>query len=572
MRQFWILSGETKENQETIYIPLKQLDYTDPTKYELIDIFEVDKNITDTTVIEQQQEQEDAAAEAFLTDDEASGNIGANDRLNFKFSVQSATDSNASKEEKLIFVKPFAKDVNVDKLAKRLEAKNTKSRDHWKSYAEQPRLVYSSIYERFTLFLPPSTSIETPNKEAWSLFGLENRALDLSDPEAFVLDENDVDFEQHVQDENHDNFGLQEYVGARQQQLRDDLMDMELAEEEEEAADEEEADEQRQQQQQGFQPLARSSTVDNEDEGDADSNASFKSVVNDETLLGGDDSGEEDEATPAKPVYRPRQKRANQSSFGFRNTSSVTRLWYGRQRKADNWTGLYTMDRSLLGMSQIRFQIKHLMPQKPMELSMPLAYPNDFTTVYQSFQHLLDQAWSRYNLPNTMLTLNDLGNKSFNFVSYINNDFSMLPVNVFLYLTPRTAEILGLSETLEFNIIPAKQLPTFFTQVTTRIIEQPTYSKPIDDEIHTSLFKKLPPTTSIMLTSSDTRNATLPDCTESFMLAYVTTDRKLVSTNEFTFRGKTNYLTVEMFNQQTSAYIRWKESGKTFKFVFRKLS
>lgn len=543
--QFWILSGETKENQETIYIPLTHVGYQEPSSFELIDIFQVDQiNEQDLSHVE----GDATAVERTIL--EASKNVSKSIDLELHLGFESLTAS--KKVEKLLFNKPFDSDVSFKTIAKRLETKNKKLSDSWKGYSYFPAINYSTIKSQFSVTLPPHTSMYCAKQEYWSLFGLENKARNLDSLNTLSMEQSHEDSE----DEGNLETGSQFDTDT-------------------EAEDEEQADD-----------TGVSNLLDIPGQALDDTILSSNDTAGEFFSFNEEDLGqlEEDEIAetleniegnrPEAKLPKPKVKRALDDllQFGFRNTTSKPKTWTGQKRRGSTWSGAFlsTSDRLQLSRQmQIRFSVEQHIPSTSVTQSRTITDPHNFVHIFASFKDMLENVFLQYNMPATMLTVNELY-KRFNFVSYVTNSKTIMPLSVTVRLSDLTSEVTGLPLENIFQINPYQPKPMFF-DVKTMSIETPVYTKPIYEE-NTSVLRTLPPTTSIMLTSSEISNTTFANSANSFMLAYLTAEGKLISTNQFTFKGQTNYITVEFFNQQTNAFMKWKSAGKLFKFVFKKIA
>jgi hypothetical protein len=520
-QNFWILTATMEKGSKTAVISTRHLGLEKPQKYQLIDLFQVTPS---KSKLHRQLE---------LIKGDVS-EITPRDTVTLEIELTPNRMYNASvKAEALVFKDPFRGSfATVESVAARATKKSKKLKLDWNSYRSPPKLVYNNYSKRFKLTLPPNTEAFAKDQLSWALFGLENKAKNLSDN---ILD--------LVADPSESIFGQ----GADNQQQQQ--QDREEAREEAKPAVNI-----------PNETVGNLNVTDMEEFQDA-SEISFLNP-NDLNLP----------PTPKPPKTSKRAAEEEESvQWGFQNKTNKPRVFTGEVRDPTKDTMYYVDENQTdeaLQMSQARFVVQ-ASENGTGFIEREISDIFDFRQIYTALLSLLEEASQRLNLPSNVLTIERIPNTSkFVFVSKLLMQPLIPPMQMSFKMAPNTQKILGFGHNAHFfGIDTFKSEPYYFTQSEVEIDSQKDITK------HYSVadaLANLPPTTAVVLNSYHESNTVYSNSASNTLLCYITSGGKLISTPSFEFSGYTNFLTCEFFNQRAESTVTWDEPT-IFKFIFQRI-
>jgi hypothetical protein len=325
------------------------------------------------------------------------------------------------------------------------------------------------------------------------------------------------------------------------------------------------------------------------------------SVLNDSSSDGEEDQADDDEYRPPSKVSQPTQQRQNlprssksnlseeepdskrlkrsiQSNtlYGFINESKKARIFVGAKREVADQAWMYLLpqhQKTAKTVTKGVFYIESLVDELPQEaeavtsdaVETTVDDPFDKNKVQTAIKDMLQTALMRLNLrPSTLyLTKDELTDKLV-FVSGLTRT-PMRPSIIVLKLNDLLQKITGLSEELQFEINPGQQSNTVFRDIEPNFISEPTVAKVFRDNEN---LVALPAATSVILLANSATNTVYSNLSSSTLLCYITSDKKIVSSDTFLFRGHNNLLSCTFFNEQAQAPLVWDQETH-FKFVFK---
>jgi hypothetical protein len=521
---FWILTGKAPANSSSVFIPTHNIGLDKPHKFRLVDLFQI--NISQKDDLENKLRAINAVDAATASNEQGEVNLSLE-------LIQKPAASDTTVKTKTSFSLPTPYLLKTQDIASKCKSKTARLKSTWRGHALAPSLLFNENERTFKLVIPPNTRLYAHTKLFWSLFGMVNAAIDV-----------------RTDDEKPEEVAppLPSTSGSQQ-------------------------------------PPNKKSQLDY-------------------SVVGGDTSSDEDDEyipptyvpPPTQRQNLPRKSKTNLTEdeqadfdnkrfkrsietnplYGFINESKKARIVVGAKREVNDqaWTYLLTQyQEKSKAVTQAKFFIESLVDEIPQEeeavtsdkVEVTVDDPFDKNKVQAALKGMLETALLRLNLrPSTLFLTRDPQTEKLVFVSGLNRT-PMRPSTLVLKLNDLLQKITGLREELQFEINPGQPSDHYFRDIEPHFISEPTVAKVFKDNEN---LVALPAATSVILLTNSTGNTIYSNLESSSLLCYITSDKKIISSDTFLFKGHNNLISCTFFNEQAQAPLVW-ERETHFKFIFK---
>jgi hypothetical protein len=524
---FWILTGKAPPNSASVFVPTQNIGIDKPHKFKLVDLFQINLSKEDDLQNKLQ------AIDVIAGEDEASQGAKLVLELIQIPTLGSANDKGRT-ETTFTINKPFT--LTVQNIVQKCKDKNNKLKAMWRGHLLVPSITYVPEEKVFKLILPPNTRIFAGSKAFWSLFGLANAVYDVRFPNEKASPPRGT---------------------SRKHDPLDDTMLFDV-----ESEDSEDSEQQEDEEDGDYVP---SSTISPQQQRD-------KSQRNKQKRTN---------RSAADDIPTKRSKRTiEQEQWGLRNKTAKAIAIKGAPRELDKLAYTYllenlqnqskTVPKATFKIESISNDTDTLTQEGSVSsglLETLVDNPFDKDQVLNAMNNLLRYALTKLNLKGSMLTISkDAESKKLVFKSEIKNS-TFKPCTLKLRLGDVLHKLTGFNEELDFTVLPFQQNDKKYPEFESHFISEPIVAKVFKDNAN---LVSLPAATSVVLTSSNMTNSLYSNSNSKALLCYVTSDKRLISSDSFVFKGQSNLMTCTFYNEQAQAPLVWKEETH-FKFVFKNI-